>query len=157
MVLALGVGIYLGGHPSTLPGPVRDSFVEEDRALRAEIVDTIEDNFYKEVDESKLDDAALKGIVDSLDDSYSHYLTPKEAKDFQETVSGQFEGVGMSVEKDTRGLRVLNVFEGSPAADAGMSSGWRARIRTSLICRPRLRAGAPSPRDRRGPRRDRGR
>jgi len=119
-LLALAAGIYLGGHPSTLPGPIRDSFVEEDRALRSEIVDTIQDNFYKPVDKSKLDDASLKGIVDSLEDPYSHYLTPKEAKAFQESVSGEFEGVGMSVEKDNRGLRVLNVFDGSPAANAGI-------------------------------------
>jgi len=119
-LLALAAGVYLGGHPSTLPGPIRDSFVEEDRALRSELVDTIRDNFYKPVDESKLDDASLRGIVDSLEDPYSHYLTPKEAESFQESVSGQFEGVGMSVEKDNRGLRVLNVFGGSPAATAGI-------------------------------------
>ena len=77
-------GIWLGGHPEPLPGPMRDTFVEEDRALRAEVIDTIEDNFYKPVDESKLDDASLKGIVESLDDPYSHYLTPKEAKQFHE-------------------------------------------------------------------------
>jgi carboxyl-terminal processing protease len=119
-VLALAAGIYLGGHPSTLPGPIRDSLVDEDRALRAEIVETIQDNFYKPVDDSKLDDAALRGIVESLDDPYSRYITPKEANEFQERVSGQFDGVGMSVEKDDRGLRVLNVFDGSPAADAGI-------------------------------------
>jgi carboxyl-terminal processing protease len=118
--LALAAGIYLGGHPSTLPGPVRDSLVQDDRALRSEIVETIKDNFYKPVSESKLDDGSLNGIVDSLDDPYSHYLTPKQAASFQESVSGQFEGVGMSVEKDSRGLRVLNVFDGSPAADAGI-------------------------------------
>jgi len=119
-VLALAAGIYLGGHPSTLPGPVRDSLVQDDRALRSEIVETIKDNFYKPVSESKLDDGSLNGIVDSLDDPYSHYLTPKQASAFQESVSGQFEGVGMSVEKDSRGLRVLNVFTGSPASDAGI-------------------------------------
>ena len=119
-VVALALGVYLGGHPSSLPGPIRDTFVQDDQALRSELVDTIRDNFYKPVDESKLDDAALKGIVESLDDPYSHYLTPREATAFQESVSGQFEGVGMSVEKDERGLRVLNVFDGSPAAGAGI-------------------------------------
>ena len=119
-LVALAGGIYLGGHPSTLPGPIRDSFVEDDGALRSELVDTIQDNFYKPVDHSKLEDASLKGIVQSLDDPYSHYLTPKEARAFQESVSGEFEGVGMSVEKDSRGLRVLNVFDGSPAASAGI-------------------------------------
>jgi carboxyl-terminal processing protease len=119
-VLALAAGVYLGGHPSTLPGPVRDNFVDEDRAVRSEIEETIRDNFYKPVDESQLDDASLRGIVESLEDPYSRYITPKEASEFQERVSGEFEGVGMSVEKDNRGLRVLNVFDDSPAADAGI-------------------------------------
>ena len=120
---ALLVGIWLGGHPESLPGPVRDAFVEEDRALRAEVVDTIKDNFYRPVNEDKLEDASLKGIVDSLDDQYSHYLTPDEAQQFQESVSGEFEGVGMNVEEDRRGLKVLRVFDSSPAAKAGIHRG----------------------------------
>ena len=120
VLLALVIGIYLGGHPGSLPGPIRDTLVDEDRAVRSEIVNTIEDNFYKPVDKSKLDDAALKGIVESLEDPYSHYLTPTEAKALRESISGEFEGVGMSVEKDARGLRVLNVFDGSPAKQAGI-------------------------------------
>jgi carboxyl-terminal processing protease len=122
-LVALVAGLWLGGHPGDLPGPVRDAFVQEDRALRAELIDTIEDNFYKPVDETKLDDASLRGIVESLDDPYSHYLTPKEAKQFTEDVSGEFEGVGMNVEQDKRGLRVLRVFDGSPAEAAGIRGG----------------------------------
>jgi carboxyl-terminal processing protease len=119
-LVALAAGLYLGGHPNKLPGGVRDTFVQDDRALRSEIVTTIEKNYYKPVDESKLDDAALKGIVESLGDPYSHYLTPTEAKSLHESISGEFDGVGMSVEKDQRGLRVLNVFDGSPAKKAGI-------------------------------------
>jgi carboxyl-terminal processing protease len=122
-VFALFVGIWLGGHPENLPGALQDAFVDEDRALRAEVIDTIEDNFYKRVEEEQLDDASLKGIVDSLEDPFSHYLTPKEASQFNESVSGEFEGVGMNVEEDRRGLKVLRVFEGSPAAEAGIKRG----------------------------------
>jgi carboxyl-terminal processing protease len=122
-LVALVAGLWLGGHPKDLPGPVRDAFVQEDRALRAELIDSIEDNFYKPVDEGKLDDASLKGIVESLDDPYSHYLTPKEARQFDEDVSGHFEGVGMNVEQDKRGLKVLRVFDGSPAEGAGIRRG----------------------------------
>jgi len=122
-VLALVAGIWLGGHPERLPDPVADAFVEEDRALRAELIDSIEDNFYRTVDEEDLDDASLKGIVQALDDPYSHYLTPKEAKQFEESVSGEFEGVGMNVEEDRRGLKVLRVFDGSPAKRAGVARG----------------------------------
>ena len=122
-LVALVVGLWLGGHPADLPGPVRDAFVQEDRALRAEVIDSIEDNFYKPVDDGKLDDASLKGIVESLDDPYSHYLTPKEANALTEEISGHFEGVGMNVEQDKRGLKVLRVFEKSPAARAGIRRG----------------------------------
>ena len=122
-VFALFVGIWLGGHPENLPGVLQDALVDEDRALRAEVIDTIEDNFYKKVDEEKLDDASLKGIVDSLEDPFSHYLTPEEATQFNESVSGEFEGVGMNVEEDRRGLRVIRVFEKSPAEKAGILRG----------------------------------
>jgi carboxyl-terminal processing protease len=122
-LVALVVGLWLGGHPESLPGPLRDTFVQEDRAMRAEIINSVEDNFYKPVDEKKLDDASLKGIVDSLDDPYSHYLTPKEAKQLNDSVSGHFEGVGMNVEQDKRGLKVLRVFDGAPAASAGIRRG----------------------------------
>jgi carboxyl-terminal processing protease len=120
---ALLLGIFLGGHPELLPGGVRDAFVEEDLSLRAEIIDTIEENFYKPVDEERLDDASLKGIVQSLEDPYSHYLTPNEAESVRESISGEFEGVGMTVEEDRRGLRVLSVFDDSPAAAAGIAKG----------------------------------
>jgi carboxyl-terminal processing protease len=121
--LALLLGIFLGGHPDVLPEGVRDAFVEEDRALRAEIIDKIEDNFYKPVEEQELDEASLMGIVESLDDPYSHYLTPDQARSVRESISGEFEGVGMTVEEDRRGLRVLTVFDGSPAQKAGIAKG----------------------------------
>ena len=122
-LVALVAGIWLGGHPENLPGPVQDAFVDEDRALRAEIIDSIEDNFYKKIDEEKLDDASLKGIVQSLEDPFSHYLTPKEARQFNESVSGEFDGVGMNIEEHPRGLKVLRVFEGSPAEKADIDEG----------------------------------
>jgi carboxyl-terminal processing protease len=122
-LVALVAGLWLGGHPESLPGPIRDTFVQEDRAMRAEIINSIEDNFYKPVDEKKLDDASLKGIVQSLDDPYSHYLTPKEAKALNDSVSGHFEGVGMNVEQNKRGLKVLRVFDDAPAARAGIQRG----------------------------------
>jgi len=116
-------GLWFGGHPKDLPGPVRDAFVQDDHALRAEIIDSIEDNYYKPVSDKKLEESSLKGIVSSLHDPFSHYLTPGEAKKFKETVAGEFEGVGMGVAEDRRGLRILNVFPGSPARRAGIHKG----------------------------------
>ena len=122
-LLLLVGGIWLGGHPETLPEPMRRTLVDDDRALRAEVVDSVKDNFYKPVKESKIDDNSLKGIVNGLDDRYSAYLTPKERKLFDESVQGSFEGVGMGVDRDRRGLRVLNVFDKSPAKRGGIHKG----------------------------------
>ncbi|MEX1143029.1 MAG: S41 family peptidase [Thermoleophilaceae bacterium] len=126
--IALGIailltGIWLGGHPTALPGPVRDALVQGDRALRAEVEDAIKDDFYKEVDDAQLEQGSLRGMVEGLDDRFSGYLTPKETTEFQQSVEGRFEGVGMNVDQDKRGLRVLNVFAGSPAEQAGIRKG----------------------------------
>jgi carboxyl-terminal processing protease len=119
-LVALVAGIWWGGHPDSLPDPVRDLLVEDDQSLRAEIIEGIEDSFYKPVDEKKLEEQSLKGIVRALDDRFSHYFTPEETDRFEESVSGRFDGVGMTVEQDRRGLLVLTVFEGSPAEKAGI-------------------------------------
>ena len=122
-ILLLCGGMWLGGHPETLPGPVRDAFVDDDRALRAEIVDLIKDDFYRPVKDSDIDESSLKGIVEGLNDQFSNYLTPKETKQFEQSVRGEFEGVGMNVDEDRRGLQVINVFDGSPAKKAGIKKG----------------------------------
>ena len=122
-ILLLCGGIWLGGHPETLPDPVRDAFVDDDRALRAEVVDSIKDSFYKPVKDSDIDQNSLKGIVQGLGDQFSNYLTPAETKEFEASVEGEFEGVGMNVDEDRRGLRVLNVFDGSPAKRGGIKKG----------------------------------
>ena len=120
VIAVLAGGIWLGGHPENLPGPVRDALVDDDRALRAEVTDSIQDNFYRKVDRAKLETGSLNGIVESLGDQFSHYLTPEQAKRFQDDVHGEFEGVGMNVEEAARGLRVLRVFGSSPAERAGI-------------------------------------
>jgi len=124
LVLAgLVAGLWLGGHPETLPGFLRNAFVNEDRALRAEVVDKIYDSYYEEVDPAKLEDASVRGIVRSLGDRFSHYFSPRETVQFEESLTGEFDGVGMSVEEGKRGLAVIDVFEGSPADRAGIRQG----------------------------------
>jgi len=121
--LLLFGGIWLGGHPERLPGFIRNAFVDDERALRAEIVDSIKDNFYKPVADSQIREGSLKGIVDGLGDQFSAYITPAQAKAFEEAVEGKFDGVGVSVAEDRRGLKVTRVFEGSPAEKAGIEQG----------------------------------
>jgi carboxyl-terminal processing protease len=121
--VALLAGIWLGGHPENLPRSVRDALVDDDRATRAEVIESIESNFYKPVEEDEFEDASLKGIVRSLDDPFSTYVTPAETREFSASLEGEFEGVGMNVEEDRRGLRVLNVFDKTPADRGGVKGG----------------------------------
>jgi carboxyl-terminal processing protease len=123
LLVAGAAGLWFGGHPDKLPKPLRNAFVQDDRAIRAELKHSIEDNFIRPVKPSRLDDASLKGMVEALHDPFSNYLTPKEADQLNQRLSGQFEGVGMNVDKDKLGLRVLTVFPRTPARKAGIKNG----------------------------------
>jgi carboxyl-terminal processing protease len=123
MLLVLTGGIWLGGHPEALPGPLRDALVEEGPAIRANLIDTIQEHYYKPVSRSKLEEESLRGMVASLHDPYSRYFSPREAKSFNEDLSGKFEGVGMSVHPAKQGLVITDTFKGAPARQAGMRPG----------------------------------
>src|SRR4051794_11498546 len=124
-VVALVIGIWLGGHPKHLPGFARDALVQDDLSIRAEVMKDIEDSFYKNVSDQQLEQASLKGMVQSLHDRFSEYFTPAEAKVFKQSLSGKFEGVGMAVDsRDTKqGLKVSKVYDGAPAAKGGIREG----------------------------------
>lgn len=124
VLVALVGGIALGGHPDVLPGPVRDTLVGDSRGqVFEQVLDKIEADYYKKPSEDKLLDVALTAVVDSLDDRFSHYLTPrlKDANDL--TRVERFEGVGLMVDEIKAGLRIVTVYEGGPAARAGLRPG----------------------------------
>jgi carboxyl-terminal processing protease len=123
VLLVLTGGIWLGGHPEALPGGVRDALVEDGPAVRADLIDTIQSHYYKPVSKAKLEEESLKGMVASLNDPYSRYFSPQEAKSFNEDLSGKFEGVGMSVHPVKAGLLVTDTFAGSPARKSGLRGG----------------------------------
>jgi carboxyl-terminal processing protease len=117
----LVVGVWLGGHSEYLPGFARDVLVNDDRGrVYDEAIDEIADNFYRPVDRDHLLDESLAGAVKSLDDRFSAYFDPKAYTEFNEATHGAFEGVGMTVAEAERGLRVVTVFDGSPAEKAGI-------------------------------------
>jgi carboxyl-terminal processing protease len=90
-----------------------------------QLIDKVTGKFYKPVKKSSLEQASLKGIVSSLHDRYSEYFTPAEAKAFTQSLNGQFEGVGMTIDSSNtkKGLLVRMVFDGSPAKAAGIGAG----------------------------------
>src|SRR5215211_1538028 len=120
----LVAGIWLGGHPSALPGFVRDQLVDDgDAQVYEEAVELIKRDYYRSVDRRQLLDKSLGAAIESLDDQFSNYFSPKDYADFQEVTQGQFSGVGMTVEETKEGLRVMTVYDGSPADKGGLEPG----------------------------------
>ena len=122
--IALVLGIYLGGHPSTLPSFARSALVSDsDGRLYEEAIDTIQRDYYRPIDRTQLLNTSLTSAVESLKDQFSHYFSPKDYASFQLDTEGQFEGVGMSVQQVKEGLRVEKVYDGSPAKASGLKVG----------------------------------
>ncbi|MGI8557748.1 MAG: S41 family peptidase [Solirubrobacteraceae bacterium] len=121
VLLALLFGVWWGGHPDDLPGLLRDSLVggRQNRVL-SEAVDGVLREYYRPLKHSDLVDTTLTGLVAGLHDRFSNYFSPQEFRDFNN--ANQFSGVGMNVQGDRRGLRVVQVFDGSPAAHAGIAA-----------------------------------
>ena len=124
MPLLLVLGIWLGGHPRWLPGPIADALVgSEDRRVTLDALDTIHDRYYRPIPFGKLSDAAIGGAVKNLGDRFSAYLSPKEYSVFQEALENAFEGIGTGVDSARDGLRIQKVYPNSPAQRAGLRVG----------------------------------
>jgi carboxyl-terminal processing protease len=95
-----------------------------DAPSSADAQDLIEENYFRSVDPSLLDNASIDGMISTLkkryDDRFSHYFDPKEARQFDMANSGQFSGVGLTVNGVKAGLRVGSVLPDSPAKEAGI-------------------------------------
>jgi carboxyl-terminal processing protease len=126
-VLLVG-GIWLGGHPEDLPAFARNAFVS-DHSTRVvdEAINRIASEYYRPVTKSHLADASIEGVIASLGDRFSHYLSPREFREFTQPPS--FTGIGVQVNSDSRtvrlrrGLLIARVFDSSPAARASLQVG----------------------------------
>jgi carboxyl-terminal processing protease len=127
LVALFAAGLWLGGHPSPLPDPLRDAFVNEPAGLIAEGAEAIEDSYYRPVGETELGNASLQGMVRELrrrhKDRFSEYFSPEALASFNEQIEGHFSGIGLSVVEVPKGLRVASVFPRSPAQKAGIEVG----------------------------------
>ena len=98
-----------------------------DDAYLKEFVDNYEyivNNYYEEVDKSKLIDNAIKGMTESLDDPYSTYFNENESDNFSITLNGSYKGVGIQIGKEENGYMLITaVFKNSPAEEAGLKAG----------------------------------
>ncbi len=123
--ILLLLGLWLGGHPEDLPGFLRSAFVANPQTqVVDEAIQRVANDYYRPIATSKLDNASISGLVASLGDRFSHYLTPSEFREFSSPP--HFTGIGVAVATQIaaeRGLLIERVFDSSPAARAGLKAG----------------------------------
>jgi carboxyl-terminal processing protease len=123
--LLLILGLWLGGHPEHLPGFLRNAFVADHQTrVVDEAIERVAHDYYRQIPTAKLSGASISGLVASLGDRFSHYLTPSEYREFNSPP--HFTGIGVAVAPEAvvgRGLQIARVFDSSPAQRAGLKVG----------------------------------
>lgn len=122
-------GILLGAVATTqLAGPLiaqeaeNNASVYEQLDLFGDIFERIRAQYVEDVDEAALIEAAIDGMLTSLD-PHSSYLSPDDAADMREATRGEFGGLGIEVTQEEGFIKVVSPIDGTPAAEAGIASG----------------------------------
>ncbi|MCA9836154.1 MAG: S41 family peptidase [Trueperaceae bacterium] len=102
-----------------LASPVGRAFMETYGALQSD--------YLEGVDNEKVVRGAINGMIEALDDPYTHYLEPKAADRDREDRTGSFGGIGATLSainrKDQTIVEIVNVYKDSPAWNAGLQRG----------------------------------
>lgn len=88
-----------------------------------EVYSLLKTKFDGSIDQAKLTDGAIQGMVASLGDPYTTFLTADESKSLQDELSGQLSGIGAEIGIKNNHLTVIAPVDGSPALAAGLKPG----------------------------------
>ncbi|MFZ1728295.1 MAG: S41 family peptidase [Albidovulum sp.] len=100
----------------------KTSSVYEQLDLFGDIFERIRSQYVEPVDEGKLIEAAINGMLTSLD-PHSSYLPPDDFKDMRVQTSGEFGGLGIEVTQEEGFIKVVSPIDGTPAFNAGILAG----------------------------------
>ena len=129
-----GIGFYIGRMSSpaetagsaVIAAETGRALAPEDLGIFWEAMDLLEEDFYGELPSpNERSYGAIRGVLDTLDDQNTGFLTPNEAASFMEGIEGSFEGIGALVEwaEDEGAIRIIEPFEDQPAWNAGIRRG----------------------------------
>jgi carboxyl-terminal processing protease len=90
--------------------------------LFGEVLEKINDEYVDEIDQSQSMDAAINGLLQSLD-PYSAYMTPESFNSMQTETSGEFGGLGIEVGMEAGVVKVISPIDNTPASKAGLKAG----------------------------------
>ena len=105
-----------------------DSVVDKRTEQKLELIKGLIGDQYlhsDEINEKEVKESLIKGYVNGLGDPYSVYFDEEETKELAESTSGEFSGIGVAMQQDieTGAITFVNVYENSPAAEAGLKDG----------------------------------
>jgi carboxyl-terminal processing protease len=84
----------------------------------------IQNYYIEELSKEQLNAADnIDSLVKSLNDPYSAYFTEKEYNDFTGSLNHSFAGIGVQVDSSEEGIKIVSVFEKTPAEEAGLKAG----------------------------------
>jgi len=90
--------------------------------LFSEVLEKIEDEYVEEIDQSEVMDAAINGVLQSLD-PYSSYMNPEIFKESMTETSGEFGGLGIEVSMESGVVKIITPIDDTPASRAGVKAG----------------------------------
>ena len=90
--------------------------------LFGEVLEKINEEYVEEVDQSDTMDAAINGVLQSLD-PYSSYMSPKNLEEMQTETKGEFGGLGIEVGMEAGVVKVISPLDNSPAEREGVKAG----------------------------------
>jgi carboxyl-terminal processing protease len=90
--------------------------------LFGDVIQIVDNQYVTEVDNKKLIEAALDGMLTSLD-PHSGYLTADAYEDMNDTTHGEYGGLGIEVTSEDGVVKVISPMDGTPAARAGIQAG----------------------------------
>ncbi len=129
IIMAAIGGILAGGVVTTqVAGPLiaqeaeSNSTVYEQLDLFGDIFERIRGQYVEETDSKALIEAAINGMLTSLD-PHSSYLSASDFDDMQEQTKGEFGGLGIEVTQEEGYVKVVSPMDGTPADAAGIQSG----------------------------------
>ena len=90
--------------------------------LFSEVLKKINEDYVDDVNQSDVMDAAINGVLQSLD-PYSSYMSPAVLKEMQTETKGEFGGLGIEVGMEAGVVKVISPIDGSPAEEVGVKAG----------------------------------
>ncbi len=121
--IVLGSSVLANRDSSEVMGDSDQLIPFEDLRAFSEVFHRIKNDYVEEVDDSKLLQSAIKGMLNGLD-PHSSYLDEEEYRDLQVGTSGEFGGLGIEVGMDESGLvKVVSPIDDTPAQRAGIQPG----------------------------------